>query len=62
MICHSNKCHRPRTSSCHKEQQSRVDRVSVLELSRVWADLGGGGEVYTAVGGTVGGGFRVQGF
>ena len=20
MICHSNKCHRPRTSSCHKEQ------------------------------------------
>ena len=22
MIGHSNKCHRPRTSSCHKEQQS----------------------------------------
>ena len=21
MICHSNKCHRPRTSSCHKEQR-----------------------------------------
>ena len=23
MICHSNKCHRPRTSSCHKEQRIR---------------------------------------
>ena len=25
MICHSNKCHRPRTSSCHKEQRGGTD-------------------------------------
>ena len=25
MICHSNKCHRPRTSSCHKEQQGGTE-------------------------------------
>ena len=25
MICHSNKCHRPRTSSCHKEQRGGTE-------------------------------------
>ena len=27
MICHSNKCHRPRTSSCHKEQRGGTNEV-----------------------------------
>ena len=25
MICHSNKCHAPRTSSCHKEQRGGTE-------------------------------------
>ena len=27
MICHSKKCHRPRTSSCHKEQRGETNAL-----------------------------------
>jgi len=30
MICHSKKCHRPRTSSCHKEQRRHIQRLVLL--------------------------------
>ena len=41
MICHSNNCHRPRTSSCHKEQRggteyrltSTYDNICLLLMS-----------------------------
>ena len=52
MICHRNKCHRPRNSSCHREQRSlpgrkdyMVCRLYVLEhvpTSVFWAPNGSG--------------------
>ena len=33
-VCHSKKCHRPRTSSCHKEQRGGTARPQLSR--RVW--------------------------
>ena len=39
MICHSNKCHRPRTSSCHKEQQGGTEKARVKQTTTTTAAL-----------------------
>ena len=32
IVCHSKKCHRPRTSSCHKEQRVATSSIRVVFL------------------------------